>query len=245
MASRCIKAAHRRIIPRVHLSGIKAYNKACTALSAFRLSMGIRFNCPNGHKLNVKEHLAGKRGVCPQCGAKFVIPELAELAARETAQTVGSGIPQSVDAVESSPLSQSAVAARPVPSSANSVADVALQPHELSPSAARQLTNNTAVNQLPASIAAIPTHVEIPPESAALFSRGRSRRNQLLVSLLLLGLVVILAGILVWVLKRSINEQSPLEKKAAAIRPHANQMHRVVAVNISNFKNLRVGAQKI
>ncbi len=36
--------------------------------------MGIRLRCPNGHKLNVKSFLAGKRGVCPHCGAKFDIP---------------------------------------------------------------------------------------------------------------------------------------------------------------------------
>jgi hypothetical protein len=36
--------------------------------------MGIRFYCPNGHKLNVKEQLAGKRGICPQCGVKLLIP---------------------------------------------------------------------------------------------------------------------------------------------------------------------------
>ncbi|MDR2438749.1 MAG: DUF4339 domain-containing protein [Planctomycetaceae bacterium] len=36
--------------------------------------MGIRFFCPNGHKLNVKEHLAGKAGFCPECGARLVIP---------------------------------------------------------------------------------------------------------------------------------------------------------------------------
>lgn len=36
--------------------------------------MGIRFECPNGHKLHVKTFLAGKRGICPDCGAKFVIP---------------------------------------------------------------------------------------------------------------------------------------------------------------------------
>ena len=36
--------------------------------------MGIRFFCPNGHKLNVKEFQAGRRGVCPYCGAKFRIP---------------------------------------------------------------------------------------------------------------------------------------------------------------------------
>jgi DNA-directed RNA polymerase subunit RPC12/RpoP len=36
--------------------------------------MGIRFFCPNGHKLNVKEFQAGMRGVCPHCGSKFLIP---------------------------------------------------------------------------------------------------------------------------------------------------------------------------
>jgi hypothetical protein len=36
--------------------------------------MGIRFYCPNGHKLNVKSFLAGKRGICPDCGAKVLIP---------------------------------------------------------------------------------------------------------------------------------------------------------------------------
>jgi len=38
--------------------------------------MGIRFVCPNGHKLNVKAFLAGKRGICPDCDAKFIVPEL-------------------------------------------------------------------------------------------------------------------------------------------------------------------------
>jgi len=37
--------------------------------------MGIRFLCPNGHKLNVKAFLAGKRGICPQCDAKFLVPQ--------------------------------------------------------------------------------------------------------------------------------------------------------------------------
>lgn len=37
--------------------------------------MGIRFFCPNGHKLNVKSFLAGKRGYCPKCGIKLLIPE--------------------------------------------------------------------------------------------------------------------------------------------------------------------------
>ncbi len=36
--------------------------------------MGIRFFCPNGHKLNVKAFQAGKRGICPHCGASMDIP---------------------------------------------------------------------------------------------------------------------------------------------------------------------------
>lgn len=37
--------------------------------------MGIRFLCSTcGHKLNVKSFLAGKRGVCPQCGVGLDIP---------------------------------------------------------------------------------------------------------------------------------------------------------------------------
>ncbi len=54
--------------------------------------MGIRFLCPNGHKLNVKAFLAGERGICPQCDAKFLVPResgcqaeaIAELAAAES-----------------------------------------------------------------------------------------------------------------------------------------------------------------
>jgi len=36
--------------------------------------MGIRFYCPNGHKLNVKTFQAGMRGICPYCGARIQIP---------------------------------------------------------------------------------------------------------------------------------------------------------------------------
>ena len=38
--------------------------------------MGIRFQCPNGHKLHVKEFLAGKRGICPDCNVRFLVPEI-------------------------------------------------------------------------------------------------------------------------------------------------------------------------
>ena len=46
--------------------------------------MGIRFYCPNGHKLNVKTFLAGRRGICPHCGVKLIIPTEEEAANKES-----------------------------------------------------------------------------------------------------------------------------------------------------------------
>src|SRR5690349_17915366 len=46
--------------------------------------MGIKFHCPNGHKLNVKAFLAGKKGVCPKCGARMRIPTASESALAES-----------------------------------------------------------------------------------------------------------------------------------------------------------------
>ncbi|HEX3725574.1 MAG TPA: DUF4339 domain-containing protein [Pirellulales bacterium] len=37
--------------------------------------MGIKFFCPNGHKLNVKDFLRGKKAICPLCGARVVVPD--------------------------------------------------------------------------------------------------------------------------------------------------------------------------
>lgn len=41
--------------------------------------MGIRFYCPNGHRLHVKSFLAGKRGICPHCTSRFQIPRESEI----------------------------------------------------------------------------------------------------------------------------------------------------------------------
>lgn len=37
-------------------------------------SMGIVAFCPNGHRIKVKDELAGRKGICPTCAAKFRIP---------------------------------------------------------------------------------------------------------------------------------------------------------------------------
>ena len=37
--------------------------------------MSIEVTCPNGHTLKVKDSLAGKSGLCPQCKAPVDVPE--------------------------------------------------------------------------------------------------------------------------------------------------------------------------
>jgi hypothetical protein len=44
-------------------------------LSQIGTQMGIKFLCPNGHKLHVKSFLGGKRAICPKCGARVIVPD--------------------------------------------------------------------------------------------------------------------------------------------------------------------------
>lgn len=41
--------------------------------------MGIVAFCPQGHRVKVKDQLAGRKGICPECGARFRIPESSQL----------------------------------------------------------------------------------------------------------------------------------------------------------------------
>jgi hypothetical protein len=41
--------------------------------------MAIETHCPNGHRMRVKDHLAGRTGRCPTCGTKFRIEAAAQL----------------------------------------------------------------------------------------------------------------------------------------------------------------------
>ena len=36
--------------------------------------MGIVTQCPNGHRVKVKDELAGRKGICPECQARFRVP---------------------------------------------------------------------------------------------------------------------------------------------------------------------------
>ena len=83
--------------------------------------MGIRFTCPNGHKLNVKSFLAGKKGICPHCGVKLDIPQdsqidvagdtspegiAASVAPAETETTASAAAPTATMAIPPEPSSE-------------------------------------------------------------------------------------------------------------------------------------------
>lgn len=60
--------------------------------------MGIRFFCPNGHKLNVKAHLAGRAGFCPECGVRLIIPyESTRKSSKELREEQQQGLEQIVE----------------------------------------------------------------------------------------------------------------------------------------------------
>ena len=81
--------------------------------------MGVRFQCPGGHKLHVKAELAGKRGICPECGAKFVVPSFSGGRVAVDTSTPPVNPPAAADAAAvsaSAPLSPSAASSTDGPS---------------------------------------------------------------------------------------------------------------------------------
>jgi hypothetical protein len=86
--------------------------------------------------------------------------------------------------------------------------------------------------------------IEVSPEAAVPSQRERSRRNQIVISLLLLGLVVLLAGVLIWVLQRDVN-QSPSEKKAAIVHRESNLVVAIDSSGLLMTAHSRAGALKL
>lgn len=70
--------------------------------------MGIKFHCPNGHKLNVKSFLAGKRGICPTCHVRMRIPLESEESQGEA--VVAEAAPKKVSARVEEPVASSTTA---------------------------------------------------------------------------------------------------------------------------------------
>jgi hypothetical protein len=147
--------------------------------------MGIRFSCPNGHKLHVKEFLAGKRAVCPHCGAKLTVPaaEPSAVASKEAAP---------VDLPASDIGSHSAVIATLESPAAPPVESLEFPPLADFPA---------PLEEAPVlSDAALP-----PPDATPLVGVNSKRRRspqrmQIVVAMLLMAMLIVVVFVLIWVL---------------------------------------------
>jgi hypothetical protein len=173
--------------------------------------MGIRFSCPNGHKLNVKAHLAGKRGVCPECGTRFDIPVPGE----SQSEVLGAG--RSENVLPAAGQSSSIAAA---PSIIIAVTDVealgASEGHKAAHLPAPG-PNPPALQQGVAEIVPPSSVIAAPPvETSAESYRptpASSRGLQVAISIILFVLVIVLGIVLFLVMSR--DTQSAPKKQAS------------------------------
>jgi hypothetical protein len=95
--------------------------------------MGIRFYCPNGHKLNVKEFQRGLKGICPTCGAAVHIPLKSTRRSSRAEKSRVPGMMPTSPAVEVDPAAVASLPAAvpPSPESIEPGGDVAEEPSEL------------------------------------------------------------------------------------------------------------------
>jgi hypothetical protein len=179
--------------------------------------MGIRFSCPNGHKLNVKENLAGRRGICPACGAKFVIPSASESGPTTGSQAGGvstsaqsaaasaAAAPSIVIALADAPPAPAPPIAPAVPASPAVRAAAPGPPETKLP-----VAPTIAANEAPLLV----TDSNHPAEAVSKYTahRMRSRRLQTIIAILLLIAVVVLGIVLVLVLSRGTATARPSER---------------------------------
>ena len=111
--------------------------------------MGIKFLCPNGHKMNVKAFLAGKRGKCPKCGASVRIPQ--ETPASDSGEDLLGDAAADVTQPANSATSRAATAVAPA-TAATAAVSVAVAPSQPTPAFATPVVRPV----LPAGAPAIP-----------------------------------------------------------------------------------------
>ena len=186
--------------------------------------MGIRFTCPSGHQLHVKTFLAGKRGVCPHCGAKFVIPtpQESQQSARPALDSLQHSSGESFTATRIAAPPGTASASIIIATADERLADAS--PADRGSSEIRLAESfgspTTADPPVPPPIAPPPPTIDAAigaVESPAVHHvsrRRRHRRQQLNTAIVLLVTVILLALILIWVVQRGASEASAGEMKS-------------------------------
>ncbi|MEL6107552.1 MAG: hypothetical protein AAFU85_16045 [Planctomycetota bacterium] len=55
--------------------------------------MAIEATCPNGHRLRIKSHWAGRAGRCPTCNASMRVPRRNAISDAEALDWIGDYVP--------------------------------------------------------------------------------------------------------------------------------------------------------
>jgi hypothetical protein len=160
--------------------------------------MGIRFQCPNGHPLHVKDFLAGKRGICPECDAKFVVPKTSG----GRVNLVGDG---SVEDDSAGQFDTPSVAKMPSPAAqpessfpakpANLAAPSSLQSHASLAQPPESVSSRLADNLAPIQIAG--SHGPPLTHAGRMASQRRKKRRIVRLAFGLTVALVVLLGVLV------------------------------------------------
>lgn len=180
--------------------------------------------CPNGHRLHVKAFLAGKRGICPECGATFVIPPATGDDSVEAAESiVVSSPPAPPDDEAASPAASFPPAPPPPPTPPPpAVPPASVAPTSVEPPADAADADDDVAPPDPEEEA----DVERVAKGRALnyrLHRSRIRRTQMTLTFWLVAMVIALAALLIWVLWRgsgqpSAEAQQPLASLAESAR---------------------------
>jgi hypothetical protein len=159
--------------------------------------MGIRFTCPNGHKLHVKEFLAGKRAICPDCGVKLVVPSATAPSGTTAGESSASGF------------------------GSMSIVIPTLDAPAVPPIGPSEFADRTAAGVVPRNVI-LPPPDATPLVGAVAKRRRNLRRTQVLVAIVLMAIVLILMFVLVMVLTRGSNS----EATETAVSQHAAEWQR-------------------
>ena len=176
--------------------------------------MGIRFSCPNGHKLHVKAFLAGKRAICPQCGAKVIVPNSPDLQTSEVASppgkipanTVGTPTIAEIHSLADTGSQSIIIAIADSEAIAPQPPDNRERADPIPPSPSPTIPETFIAAATPPTI--VTASVDLPPDGQYKIHRERNRRNQVTIAVVLLVLVIILAVALIWVLSRDVGQQT-------------------------------------
>lgn len=169
--------------------------------------MGIRFTCPNGHSIHVKAYLAGKRGVCPKCGARVEIPNQSSVPSATSPPATPKNSTASEDNASQSiviSVASDSESGSKATESPSSMASASLSPDPMVASSSGSdggaPPKSTSTVDVAASLATTDTFDPTSPAVRYVVQRERKRRNQFTFAVVLLVAVFVLALVLILVL---------------------------------------------